>query len=145
MTFRLNSDSRFTQVARGVHLRPKTTDLPSTLWPLPFNHVLSADTKFRYASKSKFLSSGLVITVRGVRQNLAISKRACCAVSSCCSRCVAGITHHRRLPSSYVVACSSLRIRVSLSVLETPCACIHFPHAPPSHSRSVFSGGRSRK
>jgi len=63
------------QVARGAHLRPKTTDSPSTLWPLPFNHVLSADTKFRYASRSKFLSSGLVITVKGARQDLAISKK----------------------------------------------------------------------
>jgi hypothetical protein len=62
MTFRLNSDSRFTGSSWSTP-EVETTDLPSTLWPLLVDHVLSADTKFRYASRSKFLSSGLVITV----------------------------------------------------------------------------------
>lgn len=74
MTFRLNSDSRFTGRSWSTAV-VETTDLPSTSRPASVNHVLSADTKFRYASRSKFLSSGLVITVWGVRQYLALFQK----------------------------------------------------------------------
>jgi hypothetical protein len=74
MALRLNSDSRFTGRSWTTP-EVETTDLPPTLWPSPFNHVLSADTKFRYASRSKFLSSGFVITVGGARQYLALFQK----------------------------------------------------------------------
>jgi hypothetical protein len=117
-----------------------TTDLSFIMWSLVFHHVLSAETKFRYASKSKFLSSGLVITIR---ENISIwgfaQFRAVGPVG------LAKETYHRHLPSWTVLACSSLQIRTWPSVLTTLYAYIRVLHAPLSRVHSVFFGGRNRR
>ena len=67
--FARNSDLWSTACGTGPRSRSKL-HCPRLFSLLTFHHVLSADTTFRYASRSKFLSIGSVITVEGVSQQV---------------------------------------------------------------------------